>query len=141
MLAPIRWLVCIIMRVVLSLRYRVTLHGLPEVLAKPGPYLILPNHPAYADPPNMLARLWLSFKMRPLFLETNFHNPVLAPFAWLLRGIRVPDTDKASAEVRQRAEAAAGTVVETLKAGENVIIWPSGRLTRDGREHLSGDPE
>ena len=138
MLAPIRWLVCIIMRVVLSLRYRVTLNGLPEVLAKPGPYLILPNHPAYADPPNMLARLWLSFKMRPLFLETNFHNPVLAPFAWLLRGIRVPDTDKASAEVRQRAEAAAGTVVEALKAGENVIIWPSGRLTRDGREHLGG---
>ena len=82
MLGPIRWIVCIVMRVVLSLRYRVTLHGLPEVLAKPGPYLILPNHPAYADPPNMLARLWLSFKMRPLFLETNFHNPVLAPFAY-----------------------------------------------------------
>lgn len=138
MLALLRWAVWAVIRVVLALRYRVTLTGLDEVRRRPGPYLILPNHPAYADPPNLLARLWPYFRMRPLFLETNFQNPVLAPFAWLLRGIRVPDTDKASAEVRQRAEAAAGTVIEALRAGETVIIWPSGRLSRDGREHLGG---
>src|SRR5688500_1883592 len=136
MLEPIRWLVWVFLRIILSLRYRVRVHGLDEARQPPGPYLILPNHPAYADPPNLLMKLWPSFKMRPLFLETNFHNPVLAPFAWILRGIRVPDTDKASAEARQRAEAAANTVVEALGQGENVIIWPSGRLSRDGREHL-----
>jgi long-chain-fatty-acid--[acyl-carrier-protein] ligase len=138
MLAPIRWIVWAALRVILALRYRVHLTGLDAVRGRPGPFLILPNHPAYADPPNLLARLWPYFRMRPLFLETNFHNPVLAPFAWLLRGIRVPDTDKASAEARQRAEAAAKTVIDALKAGENVIVWPSGRLSRDGREHLGG---
>ncbi|HEY3788290.1 MAG TPA: 1-acyl-sn-glycerol-3-phosphate acyltransferase, partial [Urbifossiella sp.] len=138
MLGLIRWIVATIMRLVLSLRYRVKLHGLPEVLQHGGPYLILPNHPAYADPPNLLSRLWPYFETRPLFLETNFQNPVLAPFAWLMRGIRVPDTDKASAEARQRAEAAANSVIDALKAGENVIVWPSGRLSRDGREHLGG---
>jgi long-chain-fatty-acid--[acyl-carrier-protein] ligase len=138
MLGLIRWIVGAALRVILALRYRVSIHGLPEALRHPGPYLILPNHPAYADPPNLLARLWPYFHMRPVFLETNFQNPVLAPFAWLLRGIRVPDTDKASAEARQRAEAAAKTVVEALQAGENVIVWPSGRLSRDGKEHLGG---
>lgn len=138
MLEPIRWMVWLLLRVVLSTRYRLRVKGLAEVRQHPGPYLILPNHPAYADPPNLLMKLWPSFKMRPLFLETNFHNPVLAPFAWILRGIRVPDTEKASAEARQRAEAAANTVVEALGRGENVIVWASGRLSRDGREHLGG---
>lgn len=138
MLEPIRWMVWAALRIILSLRYRVHLKGLDEARKHPGPYLILPNHPAYADPPNLLTRLWPAFHMRPLFLETNFQNPVLAPFAWILRGIRVPDTDKTSAEARQRAEAAATTVIDALKAGENVIIWPSGRLSRDGREHLGG---
>ncbi len=138
MLWPIRWIVWAFLRVILSLRYRVTLNGLDEVLRRPGPYLILPNHPAYADPPNVLVRLWPHFKMRPMFLETNFHNPFLAPFAWLLRGIRVPDTDKTSAEVRQRAEAAAQSAIDALRNGENVIIWPSGRLQRDGIERLGG---
>ena len=36
-------------------------------------------------------------QMRPLLLETNFQNPVLAPFAWLLNAIRMPDLEKASA--------------------------------------------
>lgn len=138
MLEPLRWLVWAFLRVLLSTRYRVRMSGLDAVKKRPGPYLILPNHPAYADPPNLLTCLWPPFKMRPLFLETNFRNPVLAPFAWILRGIRVPDTEKASAEARQRAEAAAQTVVQALKNKENVIIWPSGRLTRDGREHLGG---
>ncbi|MDB5308910.1 MAG: hypothetical protein JWO38_3112 [Gemmataceae bacterium] len=138
MLGPVRWVVWAIIRVILSLRYQLTVTGKDDVFKHPGPYLILPNHPAYADPPNLLARLWPAFRMRPMFLETNFQNPVLAPFAWLLRGIRVPDTDRASAEVRLRAEAAVGAVVDALKAGENVIIWPSGRLERDGVERLGG---
>ncbi|HEY2909527.1 MAG TPA: 1-acyl-sn-glycerol-3-phosphate acyltransferase [Gemmataceae bacterium] len=137
-LGPIRWIVWVAMRVILAQRYRVHFHGLTEVLKHPGPYLILPNHPAYADPPNLLARLFPYFKMRPVFLETNFQNPVMAPFAWILRGIRVPDTDKASAEARQRAAAAAQAVIAALQGGENVIVWPSGRLSRDGKEHLGG---
>ena len=36
--------------------------------------------------------------MRPLLLETNFKNPLLAPFGWLLRAINMPDIIRASAE-------------------------------------------
>jgi long-chain-fatty-acid--[acyl-carrier-protein] ligase len=138
MLAPVRWLVWALCRVLLALRYRVTVRGLAEVRRKPGPYLILPNHPAFIDPPNLLVRLWPTFRMRPMLLETNFESPALAPFAWLLNSIRVPDTDRASAEVRTRAGEAVRAAIDALKAGENVAVWPSGRLMRDGVERLGG---
>jgi long-chain-fatty-acid--[acyl-carrier-protein] ligase len=138
MLAPLRWLIWALCRLLLALRYRVAVRGLAEVRRKPGPYLILPNHPAFIDPPNLLVRLWPAFRMRPMLLETNFESPVLAPFAWLLNSIRVPDTDRASAEVRTRAGEAVQAAIDALKAGENVAVWPSGRLMRDGVERLGG---
>ena len=138
MLWAMRWAIWAMMRLLLSLRYKVTVVGAADVFNRPGPYLNMPNHPAYCDPPNLLVRLWSIFKMRPLLLETNFQNPLFAPIAWLLRGIRMPDLSKSSAESKQRAEAAVGEVIATLRAGGNVILWPSGRLSRDGTERRGG---
>jgi long-chain-fatty-acid--[acyl-carrier-protein] ligase len=136
MLAPIRFLVWLLSRIVLSWRYRLRITGLEGKIRQPGPYLILPNHPAYMDPPNMFRALWGKFRMRPMLKEIYFKSPLLAPFAWLLRGIKVPDTDRASTEAKQRAEAAVGVAIETLKAGDNVVFWPAGTLSRDGVERL-----
>lgn len=138
MLEPVRWVIWLVLRGVLALRYRFALAGVPDVRRHPGPYLILPNHPAYIEPPYLLTRLWPVFHARPMLLETNFQNPLLAPLMGLLRAIRVPDTDRASAEARDRASEAVQNAVAALKAGENVILWPSGRLMRDGVERLGG---
>lgn len=138
LLTPVRWAVCVVFRLLLSLRYRWRVVGLEAVREKPGPYLILPNHPAFVDPLLLIAALWPSFRMRPLLLETNFRNPLTAPFGYLLRGIRLPEITRASAESRRRAEAAVGQVITSLRRGENVILWPSGKLSRDGSEKLGG---
>jgi long-chain-fatty-acid--[acyl-carrier-protein] ligase len=138
LLQPLRWFLWFLGRVIFSFRYRGKVLGWETIRDQPGPFLILPNHPAYADPPNVLLRLWPYFRMRPLLLETNFQNPVLGPFGWLLRAIRMPDLDRASADARNRAQLAVETVANALKAGQNVILWPSGRLSRDGMEHLGG---
>ncbi|MGL6073176.1 MAG: AMP-binding protein [Fimbriiglobus sp.] len=138
LLQPVRYLVWMLGRIILALRYRVTVTGRAEVRQHPGPYLILPNHPAYADPPNVLVHLWPQFQMRPMLLETNFQNPFLAPFGWLLNAIKVPDLSSGSAEGRERAEAAVKTAIEAIHAGDNVILWSSGRLSRDGQEHMGG---
>jgi long-chain-fatty-acid--[acyl-carrier-protein] ligase len=138
MLAPIRWAAWAALRFLLSLRYAVTIRGADAVRARPGPYLILPNHPAFTDPPNLLVRLWPGFKMRPLLLESNFKSPLFAVLAWLLRAIKMPDIVRASAADRRRAEEAVGEVIAALRRGENVILWPSGRLSRDGAERLGG---
>lgn len=123
---------------ILGLRYRRRVVGMEDVFRTPGPYLILPNHPAYVDPPNVIVALWPRFKMRPLLLESNFRSPVLAPFAWLLQAIKVPDISEASAEARQRAQGAVDAVIAALKNGENAILWPSGHLMREGVEHIGG---
>ena len=136
MLAPIRFIVWVLSRIVLSLRYRITVTGLEKGLGQGGPYLILPSHPAYLDPPNVFRALWGVFRMRPMLAEDNFQSPFLAPFAWLLRAIRVPETDRASTEAKRRAEAAVGAVIAALRAGDNVVLWPAGTLSRDGTEHL-----
>jgi len=127
-----------VFRFLFSLRYRVKLIGKADALAKPGPYLILPNHPAFVDPLLMLVRLWPSFQMRPLLLETNFNNPIMAPIGYGLRAIRMPEISRASAKERKRAEEAVADIVAALKRGENIILWPSGRLSRDGSERLGG---
>src|SRR5262245_16785283 len=132
MLWPVRWFVWAILRLVLSLRYKVHVRGKDAVLAKPGPYLILPNHPAYIDPPNVLTHLWPAFRMRPLFLETNFTNPFFWLIGYLLRGIRVPETESASADAKKRAAESIGHVIDALKVGDNVALWPSGTLARRG---------
>ncbi len=138
LLQPLRLFLWFLSRVVLALRYRVTVVGRDAASRGPGPFLVLPNHIAYSDPPNVLVHLWLRFRVRPMLLETNFQNPVLAPFGYLLHAIKVPDLTAASVEGRRRAEEAVATAIEALKAGDNVVLWPSGRLTRDGSERLGG---
>src|SRR5262249_51467694 len=48
-----------------------------------------------------------------------------------------PETEAASADAKKRAAESIGHVIEALKAGENVVLWPSGTLARQGGiEHL-----
>src|SRR5262249_1561408 len=50
--------------------------------------------------------------------------------------IRVPNLERADAEARRRAADAIETVKQTLRAGHNVVLWPSGRLQRSGMERV-----
>src|SRR5205807_4140740 len=65
-------------------------------------------------------------------------NPALAPFAKLLRAVRVPNLQRASVEARQRTEQAIAALIEALRQGETVIIWPAGHVTPTGVDRLGG---
>jgi len=134
----LQWVVWAVGRAVMALRYRITFVGMDEALRVPGPYLILPNHPAFCDPPNILVRFWPYFKMRPMLLETMFRLPPLAQFAWVMRSIPLPDIDQASVAARERVAVSVGAAVAALRAGENVVLWPAGRIMRDGVERIGG---
>jgi acyl-CoA synthetase (AMP-forming)/AMP-acid ligase II len=135
MLWPLRWFCWLVLRALVGCRYRLSIAAPPP---GPGPYLILPNHPGYSDPPTVLAALWPRYRPRPMLLESNFENLLLKPLAWLMRAIKVPETEKAkaSAEVRERAAGAVQEVIAALRAGDNVILWPTGTLSRDGTDRL-----
>jgi long-chain-fatty-acid--[acyl-carrier-protein] ligase len=128
------WAAC---RLVLSLRYRLRVHGLDEVRRHQGPLLILPNHPGLNDPLLVLAGIWPALKPRPMVYEGNFRG-LLYPVMGLLNAVRVPDLETASMNARDRARQAVAGVIEGLHKGENHILWPAGRLQANGTERLGG---
>ncbi len=136
MLQLIRYVLWLLARGVLSLRYRVRLRGLDEVKRLEGPVLVLPNHPAYVDPMLVLTSLFPTLHPRPLLYEGTFKNPLLRPIMTLLDALRVPDLEQASSEARARTAEALEGVKQALRQGQNVILWPSGHLQRAGVERL-----
>jgi long-chain-fatty-acid--[acyl-carrier-protein] ligase len=138
MLAPLRFLLWALFRLLLSLRYRIRVHGAEQVRDLKGATVILPNHPAYIDPPLAFTALWRHLEPRPLLYEGNFHNPVFYPLMKLMRAVPLPDMERPSARARARTQRAIDEVIDGLRKGENHILWPSGYLWRDGQERLGG---
>jgi long-chain-fatty-acid--[acyl-carrier-protein] ligase len=134
----LRLLLWVTSRCTLSLRYRIEVSGLEKIDRHHGPFLILPNHPGYMDPPIMLTLLWPKLRPRPMLFEGMFQNPLMYPLMKLLNALRVPDLSKASAKAKVMAQEAIAGAVEALQNGENVILWPAGRVYRTGHESLGG---
>lgn len=133
-----RYTLWLIGRLILSLRYRVRVVGLDQVKHAQGPILLLPSHPAFVDPPLVFTNLYPYFRPRPLLYEENFHNPFMYPLLFALDAIKVPNLSQASVEAREKTTKAIENVITALQAGQNVILWPSGRLERAGIEKLGG---
>lgn len=125
-------------RGVLGLRYRVKVLGEPRELQDVKGALILPNHPAYMDPPLVITTLSAKLKPppRPMLLARIFENPLLFWLPQALNAVRVPDLTRPSVAARRETEAAIAEIVEGLQRGENFIIWPAGRAQRNGTEQL-----
>jgi long-chain-fatty-acid--[acyl-carrier-protein] ligase len=136
MLRLVRFLGSLLARFLVWLRYRVHLHGAEQLRDLRGPVLLLPNHPALIDPVVVLATLWPRLRPRPMLYEGNFLNPILWPVMMLLDAIRVPDLSQPSARARARAEQAVAEAIDSLRRGQNVILWPAGRIERAGYESL-----
>src|SRR5438045_2064391 len=136
MVNALRFLLWAVFRALLWTRYRIRVHGLEQIRDCKQGTLILPNHPAYIDPPVVFLSLWRHLQPRPLLFEGNFHNPVFYPLMKLMRAVPLPDMERPSAKARARTQRALAEVVEGLRKGENHILWPSGYLWRDGQERL-----
>jgi acyl-CoA synthetase (AMP-forming)/AMP-acid ligase II/1-acyl-sn-glycerol-3-phosphate acyltransferase/acyl carrier protein len=134
----LRYAVWLLARIVLSWRYRLRVQAADPLRDLKGPVLVLPNHPAYIEPVIVLTTLWPWLQPRPVLYEEFFRHPLLNPFAKLLQAIRVPDLERASVQARQRAEQAVTAVIEALRRGENVILWPAGHIEHEGIERLGG---
>jgi long-chain-fatty-acid--[acyl-carrier-protein] ligase len=99
--------------------------------------LVLPNHPGLCDPVIILTTLWRPLRFRPMLYEGNFRG-LTYPVIPLLNAVRVPGLDQASVSARERAQEAVAGVIEGLRQGDNIVLWPAGHLERDGTEHLGG---
>ena len=125
-----------IIKALLSLRYDITVTGVESITQRKG-VLIIPNHPAEIDPLILSTYLWDLLKPQPVVLETMYNLPFLKPIMKRLRAIPMPDMEFDSGPYkRRRITLALEDVSERLRRGENILIYPAGRLSVNGDERL-----
>ena len=133
----------ILVRWLLSLRYRIEVVGLDKVhsksCSKKGGILFLPNHPAEIDPVILESVLWQAFKPCPLVVE---HFYYLKGFQWfmdLIGAMPLPTMDALANKRRaKKVKKQFDNVVDALNEKRNFLIYPSGRLKVGGAEVLGG---
>ena len=127
----------------LRLRYRIRVEGLREIKRSlrddQRPILFLPNHQALIDPVIITSLLFNAFAPRPLADEQQTSHPF---FRWLmaqLRAIRIPDLNTSGQQVREQVFAGIEEIIAALKQGDNVLLYPSGKISRSNLEQIGGN--
>jgi long-chain-fatty-acid--[acyl-carrier-protein] ligase len=138
MLNFLRYSLCLLARLFLSLRYRIQAHGMEQIHGLKGPVVILPNHPGLNDPLLVFTIIWPELKPRPTVYEGNFNNPLMYLLMKLVNAVRVPGLMQASVKSRLRTQQAVEAIIAGLRKGESHILWPSGHIQSDGKERLGG---
>jgi long-chain-fatty-acid--[acyl-carrier-protein] ligase len=142
MLRLVRFLFWRLTRLVLGLRYRVRVQGRDKLGSLQRPVLVLPNHPAYIDPPLVISAIWPAVRPRPLIYEGfffapgYFSTPLSYPLIKLLDALLVPEREMPSAKSQAQARSVVTEVIAGLRRGEDFIFWPAGHIQRGGTEHL-----
>jgi long-chain-fatty-acid--[acyl-carrier-protein] ligase len=142
-----RELVLSLGRWALRRRYDVSLSG-TDCVDSDRIYLVVPNHPAIVDPLLVVTELYhMRILIRPLVDESFFSHRLTRHVLSLFDAVRVPDfrmknfrpicaVRPSRLDSAKRAKSLAYTVLATLTAGKNVLLYPSGHITSDGKESL-----
>src|SRR3990167_7469139 len=134
-------LFCMIVRLVMSLRYSVTIKGKENLknFNKDAGILFLPNHPAHIDPILISLYFWPRFKLRPVVVEYIFRQPGINLIMKFVRAFSMPNFDTSLNEIKlKKAKETIEAMINGLKNKDNILIYPSGRLKHTGKEILGG---
>lgn len=128
-----------LLRGLLGLRYRIRVEGLEELRRDRRPILFLPNHPALIDPVILYALLGGEFRPRPLADAAQAAKPGVRTILRLLHAVIIPDIRRDGRNAQAAVQAGLDAVADALRQGENVLFYPSGRVTLTGAEDLGGN--
>lgn len=136
------------LRLILSLRYRVSVKGLEAIAAPhnlspaqgetqaPGPgILVMPNHPALIDPIIVYSRL-AGLGLRPLVDEAQMHGFLRQQVAKFVRAVTIPDMTTAGRSGSEGVNQGLKAIVQALQQGDNILVYPGGRIYRSATESL-----
>ena len=123
-------------RLLTWLRYRVEIDGLDKLRAVRGPAVVLPNHPGHIDPVLVMTHLGGEVPLRPLVVSFMYRPPHLNPLMRFIDALEVPDLVAHSHSAREAVEPLIRTVVDGLDRGGKFLIYPSGKLERNGLEQI-----
>ena len=132
-------LICAFVRTILRLRYRTEVSGV-ESVAKKGcsGILFLPNHPALIDPVILMTQLYSRFRLRPLADQDQMNRPGLRWLASHLNVVVIPDPALYGEASRKAVEEGVENCIVALRAGSNILLYPSGHIMRQRTEDLAG---
>jgi len=137
---PIPSILQCVFRFAIGLRYRVEVTGLADINRKDGKgILFLPNHQALIDPVILMSVLYPHFQPRPLADADQANMPGNRWVMQQARPITLPDLNKNGRDGKDRIKEALGEVASGLLAGDNILLYPSGRLCRSAREDMAGN--
>ena len=127
-------------RFLLWLRYRIRLVGLDAIEAKGKTGIVfLPNHPALMDPIIIYTYLQKRFAPHGFGDVDQVDRPLIGFFArrW---GVRtVPSIEKYGPSARAEIEKVLDETISGLKQGENLVLWPAGRVYHSYKESLGAN--
>ncbi|MBN1961419.1 MAG: AMP-binding protein [Deltaproteobacteria bacterium] len=123
----------------LLLRYRIKINGLNAIVERGCKgILFLPNHPALIDPVIVFFSLLRKFRPRSLADKDRISLPFIKQVALHFGAIPLPDPAVYKTTSKQDVARALDECSETLKRGENLLLYPAGRLSRSNNEDLGG---
>lgn len=131
-------------RLLIIFRYKVEVKGLdkltPDAFPKKGGILILPNHPAIlVDPVIVVLSIWKRFRPRPVMVEYMFQTPLVTPIMRYIKGLPIPNFSSTSNSIkRKKSNDALQELINSLKKGDNVLIYPAGKTKNSGYEEIGG---
>lgn len=124
-----------IYKFLLSLRYKVKLKWI-ENLKHDGPVLLLPNHVALVDPQILISFLSKYLKISPVASEKYYNKPGIKQVMQLIGTVPIWEMN-AGADADDVKKVFA-KLVEALKTGKNILIYPSGQIYRQWYESIVG---
>ncbi|MCL7489762.1 MAG: AMP-binding protein, partial [Desulfobulbaceae bacterium] len=127
-----------VIRTLLLLRYEIEVIGLDQVKNSSGKegILFLPNHPAWIDPVILMTTLYERFQPRPLADYDETNRFYIRPLMKLVNAICIPSLVKNGRRSKDEITRGINRVASSLQAGDNIILYPAGKLYRDRYENL-----
>lgn len=129
---------------ILWFRYRIEVKGLEKLnannLNREGGVLVLPNHPCiFVDPVIATLSVLPKFTIRPMIVEYMYYYPVVNTLMHHMNALPIPDFDISSNTLkRKRSGQVIAEVIKGLKAGDNFLIYPAGRIKATSYESIGG---
>ena len=94
--------------------------------------LLCPNHSSNWDPILVVLRLPIHYRVHIMAKEELFRNPVLA---WILRKVGAFPVSRGSNDIET-----VRTAMQSIKSGDNLLIFPEGTVIRNGIGYVDGLP-
>jgi 1-acyl-sn-glycerol-3-phosphate acyltransferase len=120
-----------------GLRYRIRITGIKAVQQKGSRgILFLPNHPALIEPVILASLLCRPFRARALADETQVNRFFIRFLARRINVLTIPDMSKKEANSAEQVRKIIDRCVQALKNGDNLILYPAGRIYRSNSETI-----